>query len=195
MDFQLLKTAKEFYEGIVDNAISLEDNEWIVLHTSGLTMENIMEIEIIRYMEYLIAADKRIDRYEVDVFKFITGYGGETIDSIKADIENSDVMSYSFQSEPPLGLRALVEGTNDFVIQNPDKENLIATLLTKYLFTYFTIGHCVISADDTVSYSEKRALKAFLRTLIQYIRSESYVARNEILDKFEREVIEGEELL
>lgn len=191
MNFENLKMAKEHYDRVLETTKNLEKNGWIRSISDEFDISQFFELEIIKYMEYLIASDGRIDKAEVDVFRFITGFGGETLDSLKEDIENSNVMSYDFQSEPPIGFRLVVEGTNELLIQNPDEGTTVAQFLVGYLIAFYLIGECIIAADDTVTYNEKRDLKAYLRTLIQYVKEKSYVSENEYINKFERDFIEN----
>ena len=174
MDFKRLQEAKGWYNKIIEFCDSFAKKGWI--ETKGLKFSEIYEYDILHYIMYLIAADSNICQQEVDVYRFITGYGGDDIDSIKEMIENSNVMTYNFQSEAPLSLKLLIKGLNEYLIENPDAEELVSNTIEIYLLAYMTIGKEVIRADDRVLYAEKRDCQAFCETLKQYIQENAYVS-------------------
>ena len=182
MNFELLKTIKSLQETVYSLADTLEKNGWVELGTD-LKFRKLIRMDIAEYILYVIAADDRVNIREVDIYRFFTDYGGDTIDSLVEYIEKHDIASYKFQSEIPLSLKYLVTGTNDFLIQYPEMEESLANFLLNYFLVFAYIGKEIMRSDMTVSYAERRDVNTYLSNLYEYIRENSYLgAPNELRD-------------
>lgn len=174
MDFKKLKEAKEMFEATKEFFGLMERKGWI--DNSNIPSEEVFEVDVGKYICYLIASDMQISKEEVDVYRFLTGYGGDDIDSLKEFIESSDVMSYDFQARPPLSLRILISCVNEYLIQNPEQEEVVSMAIERYLFVFLIVGKEIIRSDESVTYKEKKDYETYISTLKQYIKEKAYVS-------------------
>ena len=176
MNYEMLKFAKQALKDVSDTCEILQDKGWIDLKHSSLRMKDILLHDISEYILYIIAADGSINIHEVETFRYITEYGGDTVASLKEYIEeNSNVQSYSFQSEPPFSLRLLVDATNSYLRSNPDADELMRHTLERYIILFGVVGKETMESDRSVPFAERNKFITYLSTIKQYIEEYSYV--------------------
>lgn len=175
MNYEMLKFAKKALSDVTDLCETLQDKGWIDL-SSSLRMKDLLLHDISEYILYIIAADGSINIHEVEVFRYITEYGGDTVSSLKEYIEEkSDVQSYSFQSEPPFSLRLLVDATNSYLRANPEADDAIRCAYEQYIILFGVVGKETMESDHSVPYSERNKYVTYLSTIKQFIEEHSYV--------------------
>ena len=175
MNYEMIRLAKKALGHVSDLCETLQDKGWIDLNNSNLRMKEILLHDVSEYILYIIAADGSINIHEVEVFRYITEYGGDTVTSLKEYIEDSTVQSFSFQSEPPFSLRLLVDATNSYLRANPDSDDLVRNTYEQYLLLYGIVGKETMEADQSVTFRERNKFVTYLRTIKQYIDEYSYV--------------------
>lgn len=175
MNYEMIKLAKQVLGHVTDVCETLQDKGWIELNSSSLRMKDILLHDVSEYILYIIAADGSINIHEVEVFRYITEYGGDTVSSLKEYIEESNVQSYSFQSEPPFSLRLLVDATNSYLRANPDADDLVRNTYEQYIMLFGIVGKETMEADQSVPFNERNKFVTYLRTIKQYIDEYSYV--------------------
>ena len=111
MNINRIREAKKCADQVSD-FMDLFQDKGIVQIPGGAKLSEIYKWDLTDFIMYLIAADENINNYEVDVYRYLTGYGGDDLDSIKKNIESGDVMSYEYQSRIPDSLQHLVRATN-----------------------------------------------------------------------------------
>ena len=174
MNYKRLKDAKSFLDVLYENFEILENGDWLDL-PAGITSEEVLKNDICNFIMYVIASDETITTEEVEIYRFFTGYGGDDMESIKGYIEESDVMSYDFQSKPPYSLIILINATNAILRNNPDADANISKMLELYLLVFMMIGKEMMQADERVSYAEKQDYETYLDTIKAYVKRHSYV--------------------
>ena len=179
MDFKSIKQIREWLIIVKDVGDVLQEKGWIDL-PDNLKFNGALEYDLMRFFGYLIASDGYVGRGECDMFTAITGYECG-IDSLKELIEDNNLYSYDFESTPPISLKLLINALNKYIVQDPDKDELVGTTIGAYIATFALSGLLVISSDQSVTYTEKNDLRTYCQTIEGYIRTQSYV---ELPDEF-----------
>lgn len=174
MNFKRLKDTKEHLESIRSVCDALQQKGFVDIDEK-YKFSDIVLSDIAEFIMYIIAADKQINIDEVEVYRYITGYGGDDVSSIKEYIEDNGIMSYDYQSEPPVCLKLLVNALNRAFRCNDDIEGTIALTYEHLIMVYLMVGKEVFQADGNVTYSEKRDFKNYLDNIKDYISDYSYV--------------------
>ena len=143
MNFESLKQTKSFFDMVVDDMNLLQDKGYVQLPDDD-RLSGLYKLEFAEFIMYLIASDKNININEVEVYRYLTGYCGDDIDSIKEYIEGSDIMSYDFQSRIPSSLQFLVNATNRLLQYNNGLE--FGPVLKFYLLSFIFAGREVYSS-------------------------------------------------
>ena len=175
MNINRIREAKKCIQQVSEFMDMFQDNGVVQLPTD-IKLSEVYKWDITDFIMYLIASDESINIDEVDVYRYLTGYGGDNLDSIKENIEKGDVMSYDFQSRIPNSLQYLVRGTN--TMMRFDENSQISLVLELYLQSYMMAGKEIMESDDRVSYSEKRDYDLYISNLKAYIKEKSYVNLN-----------------
>lgn len=171
MNVEMIKLSKKLVDVTKDWFDLLQDKNAIEL-SSSVKASDIFVWDFTDYIMYLIAADENINIGEVEVYRFLTGYGGDNLDSIKKNIEEGDVMSYDFQSKIPVSLQLLVNATNRVLQHGWDID--ISSVLGGYVSAYVFAGQELLKSDGNVSYQERRDFELYVKNLIAYIEDRSY---------------------
>lgn len=175
MNIERLKITKQIIEQLEEFLESLESNGWTDL-PKDITFKQVLRLDLCKYAMYLIASDKSINTDEVEMYRFLTGFGGDDMDSIKDFIESSNVMSYEFQSTPPISLVSLVKATNSLIRVNLDASETIKKIYELYVFSFMLSGKEMLKADNKVSYDEQNDYETYIETIKGYIKRHSYVS-------------------
>ena len=133
-----------------------------------------------RFVMYLIASDNSISIDEVEVYRYLTGYCGDNLSSIKANIEDGDVTSYDFQSSIPNSLKIAVNSTNKIIQYNDNAKTEL--FFRTYVSSFVFAGREIMRADERISYQERRDFELYIRNLIAYIEERSYEIFDEPLE-------------
>lgn len=166
MNYQNLRIAKEFYESIASLCDTLDKgNWWEKPEDSDISLREILQRDVAQFIMYLSAADGTISYEELQIYKMITGFGGDTIQSIKNYIQENNIYSTSFESEPPLIMKLLNIAERNAVMFGANFEH---SILESVVDLYEIIGKAVISVDGGITYGEKRDFNIFMRTITEY---------------------------
>ena len=172
MDIKLINVAKEYFSLVTEDMDKLQ-NAGFVKSKNDIKLSDVYKDDIADFILYQIASDKQINIDEVNAFRFLTGYGGDDIDSLKKYIEESNLMSYDYQSTVPVSLKLLISATNDEVIfQGIERSYLIEA----YVRSFMLVGKITMAADDRVSYAERQDFELFIKNLINYIEAHSFLS-------------------
>ena len=114
-----------------------------------------------------------------EVYRKITGANKDTLDAILQYIEESDVLSYDFQSKVPVSLKMLVSGTNA-VVQNGIDIN-VAALIEVYISTFVFAGKEIMNADYDIPQREISDFEFYIKNMIAYVYESSYARFDEPL--------------
>ena len=171
MDVRLINIAKEYFDLIVEDMDKLQEAGF-VRFKSDLKLSDVYQHDIADFILYQIAADKQIDVDEVNAFRFLTGYGGDDIDSLKKYIEENNLLSYDYQSTIPSSLRFLVSATND---EKMFRDIERSYLIEAYVRSFKLVGEITMTANDRVSYDERRAFELYIKNLLGYIGDHSFL--------------------
>ena len=172
----------------VSEFMDLFQDKGIVQLPSELKLSDLYRWDLTNFIMYMIAADEQIDIDEVDIYRYLTGYGGDDLDSVKQYIEEGDVMSYDFQSSIPESLQFLVRGVNTLL--RFDENSKMSLVLELYLQSFMMAGKEIMEADDRVSYVEKRDYELYLNNLKAYIKEKSYITLDGSLAKLMTDISE-----
>lgn len=168
--------------------MNLFQDKGIVQLPSELKLSELYHWDLTNFIMYMIAADEQINIDEVDIYRFLTGYGGDNLDSVKEYIEEGDVMSYDFQSTIPESLKYLVRGVNTLL--RFDDKSQMTLVLELYLQSFMMAGKEIMEADDRVSYVEKRDYELYVNNLKAYIKEKSYISLDGSLAKLMTDISE-----
>lgn len=182
MNFESIKLAKDCIKDIIEELDFIQEKGYVEQATFEYKLSDIFKIDLADFIMYLIASDRNINMQEVDVFRYLTGFGGETFDSIKNHIENNGVMSYDFQSKIPISLQIMVSATNKIVQYNPEVN--MSAAIELYIFSYVLAGKEIMRSDERVSYQERRDYELYISNLISYVNEHSYARFKEPLTKY-----------
>ena len=173
MNINRIREAKNCAEQVAE-FMDLFQEKGIIQVNNDLKLSELYRWELTDFIMYIIAADEEINVDEVEIYRYLTGYGGDNLDSIKKNIEEGDVMSYDFQSKIPASLQYLVRGTNALIRFGDDSK--MSLVLELYLQSFMMAGKEIMQADDRVSYVEKRDYELYINNLKAYIKEKSYVS-------------------
>ena len=149
-----------------------EKKLWNKPENCNIALKELLNVNIAEYIMYLSASDGRISFEELQAYKAITGYGGETINSFKKYIEENNIYSMDFESNPPLIMTILSQSERNAIMCGAQiEESILKIVVTLYKI----IGEIIISIDGGITYSEKRDLKIILRTMEEYAEEHSIV--------------------
>ena len=171
MNFEWIKLAKDYINSVKEHLDNFQEKGYVEL-SNGLKLSEAYNLDLTDFVMYLIASDNSISIDEVDVYRFLTGYGGDNMDTIKANIEESDVMSYDFQSRIPVSLRFAVNATNRIMQYNDGVK--MDGFLRIYVSSFILAGREVMRSDERVAYQERRDFELYIKNLIAYIEEYSY---------------------
>lgn len=174
MNFKRLEETKKQIESLQNLFETLQKNDWVNL-PNNCKFKDLLFYDIVDYIMYIIAADSKVNVREVEIYKYLTGFGGDDIDSIKEYIESNDIMSYDFQSNAPKSLQLLVSATNMYIRNVEDGKETAALTLEHYLLVFIMVGKEMMQSDQSVTYAEKRDYETYLNTMKEYIEEFSYV--------------------
>ena len=172
MNIKLIDIVKKYFSLVTEDMDELQNIGFIRLK-NDLKLSDIYKDDIADFILYQIASDKQINIDEVNAFRFLTGYGGDDIDSLKKYIEESNLMSYEYQSTIPNSLKFLISATND---EKMFRDVERSYLIESYVRSFMLAGKITMEADDRVSYAEKQDFELFIKNLIDYIESHSFLS-------------------
>lgn len=184
MDFNWIEIVKKYEDRNIKYLDELQDMGYLKcelapVRGTPINLSDLYRWDFTDYIMYLIAADLEINIDEVEVYRYLTGYNGDNIDSIKENIEERGIMSYDFQSKIPVSLKLMIIATNKLVREVPDADWSFYFKL--YLLSFIYAGRVIMSADECVSYKERRNFEVYIKNLIAYIDENSYVRFSEPL--------------
>lgn len=166
MNYQNLKRVKEFYDSIANLCDTLDKgNWWEKPIDTTISLREILQRDIAQFIMYLSAADGAISYEELQVYKTITGFGGDTIQSIRNYIQENNIYSTDFESEPPLIMKLFNIAERNAIMCGANFEQ---SILDSVVDLYELIGKILISIDGGITYSEKRDFNIFMNTIKEY---------------------------
>ena len=177
MDYEHLKAAKQLYDVIANLCDTIDEKE-LVSFGGSIKLKEVLQVDIAEFIMYLTASDGRVSIAEVETYRYITGFGGETIESVKNFIEENGIYSYDFESEPPLILKLFLKAENNAILRGlrPQEYSLLDGLEA----LYEAIGKVVISSDGGISYNERRDYNIYLKTIHDFIEENKRASFNRL---------------
>lgn len=161
-----IRKIKELYENLASLCDSYDKNGWND-HYPDIILRETLHVDIIQFICYLSASDGRIADSEADIFGFFTDLGFTTKEELHKIIDDFEIYSYDFESEPPFILKLLRDIEKKLIRRNLVDSSL--SILDVVAETFELIGSAVISIDGGVTYNEKRDLNIYMNTINQYI--------------------------
>jgi hypothetical protein len=173
MNYQDVQKAREYYD-IIANICETIDEKDLCEKPKGctITLKDILQSDVAQFIMYLTASDGHISFEEVQAYKAITGYGGDTIDSIKDYIKENNIYSMDFESEPPLIMKILSKAERNAIMYGAKFEESILNIVVSL---FEMIGQIIISIDGGITYNEKRDYNIILSTIRGYAQEHSIV--------------------
>ena len=163
MNYRDITKAKEYFDSIVNICDIIDEKElWDKPDDSEVKLRDILKINIAEFIMYLSASDGSLTFEELQVYKAITGYGGETLDSFKTYIQKNNIYSTGFESKPPLIMEILSRAERTAIMYGAELETSILSALVSL---YKMIGKIVITVDGGVTYSERRDYQIIISTI------------------------------
>ena len=114
---------------------------------------------------YLSASDGRLSADEVQAFRIITGFGGDNVETIKRHIEENNIYSMDFESEPPTIMKLISRAERNAMMCGVD---LKSSSLEFIVSLYEMVGQIIISIDGGITYNEKRDFNIIMDTIKGY---------------------------
>ena len=176
MNYQDLEKAKGYFDKIAQLCDTIDEKDlWDKPNGCDITLRGILQSDIAEFIMYLSASDGTLSFEEVQAYRVITGFGGDTIDSIKAHIKDNNIYSMDFESEPPLIMKLLSKAERNALMYGLKLETSILEFMVSL---YKIIGKIIISIDGGITYSEKRDLNIIMRTIEDYAKEHSINGSN-----------------
>jgi hypothetical protein len=123
---------------------------------------------------YLSASDGRLSAEEIQAYRFITGFDGDNLDTIKRHIEENNIYSMDFESEPPLIMKLISEAERNAIMYGAKLDSSLLDVIAAF---YEAVGEFIISIDGGITYNEKRDFNIIMGT-IQGFASDHDIAGN-----------------
>ena len=163
MNYQDLLQAKEYFDNIANLCDTIDEHDlWEKPSHMTITLREIFQHDVANFIMYLSAADGRLSAEEVQAYRVITGYGGDNVDTIKKHIEENNIYSMDFESEPPLIMKLLSKAERNAVMCGASFESSVLKLVARF---YGLIGQIIISIDGGITYNEKRDYNIIMDTI------------------------------
>ena len=157
MRYRDFKKAKDTYLKTLKIYHDLEKNEVVKSPIEGISIIEILRIDIAEFLMYLSAADGTIDQNEVLVFREITGFK-DGIEGIIRHIEDNDIYSTAYESTVPYSMR----------------QKRATTLPRQLIKLYQSIGLSLIQADGEIAHDERRDYNIYIDTLEDYAEENGF---------------------
>lgn len=171
MNYQMLKHAKEHFEGICGIYDKLEEVGAIERFSDSLSWRDVLRLDVAQYLMYLSASDGKIDENEVTVYQVVTGFGDNASKIVDA-IKRNKIYSTTFESTVPLSLKTAVEA--EYKLLRVTGESRDVTLPELVVDLFESIGTLLIQADGGVTYNERRDFNIYMDTLRGYMRERGF---------------------
>ena len=166
MNYQDLRDAKKLFDAIVGLCDTIDEKDlWERPDGFEVSLSDILRRDIANFIMYLSASDGTISYEELQIYKIITGFGGDTIQSLRDHIKEANIYSADFESTPPLIMKILCVAEKNALMWGVD---LGQSLLNHMVTLYEIIGKVVISIDGGITYGEKRDFNIFMHTILEY---------------------------
>ena len=154
----------------------------------GLSMRELMRMDLLKFILYLGSADEKITEEEAE---FIADYleWEMTIPQWCEFINNQNLHSDSILEEVPLALKIFVDADNK--AYSYDKS--IMNACENYIWVFETLGDYFIDADNNVDRNEQIALGKYIAMLKHYYYENSLRVNDDISttdDKVDKEKLE-----
>lgn len=154
----------------------------------GLSMRELMRMDLLKFILYLGSADEKITEEEAE---FIADYleWEMTIPQWCEFINNQNLHSDSILEEVPLALKIFVDADNK--AYSYDKS--IMNACENYIWVFETLGDYFIDADNNVDRNEQIALGKYIAMLKHYYDENSLRVNDDISttdDKVDKEKLE-----
>ena len=171
MRYRDFKKAKDTYLKTLKIYHDLEKNEVVKSPIEGISIIEILRIDIAEFLMYLSAADGTIDQNEVLVFREITGFK-DGIEGIIRHIEDNDIYSTAYESTVPYSMRLAVEA--ETIAQKVSGQKRATTLPRQLIKLYQSIGLSLIQADGEIAHDERRDYNIYIDTLEDYAEENGF---------------------
>ena len=163
MNYQDLLEAKKYFDNIAELCDTLDaGNWWEKPDDCDLTLRQILECDIANFIMYLSASDGVLSAEEVQAYRVITGFGGDNVETIKKHIQENNIYSMDFESEPPLIMKLLSTAERNAILCGLKLESSILQGMVAF---YGIIGQIIVSIDGGITYNEKRDLNIIMDTI------------------------------
>ena len=166
MNYQDVKKAREYIEAVADICDTVERKGlWEKPEGCELPLRDVFQMDIAKFIMYLSASDGTLSFEELQAYREITGFGGDTIDTIKEFIKENNIYSMDFESEPPLIMKILCTAERYARMLGASFDE---SILKTIALLYKVIGRIIVSIDGGITYNEKRDLNIILSTIEGY---------------------------
>ncbi len=146
---------------------ALEEDGVVKSPIKGVTLPELLRMDIAEYMMYLSAADGLIEKNEVRLFRAITGFK-DGAEGIIEHIKDNNIYSVAYESNVPYSMHVAIEADEAYF--EATGQNRDPSLPEILLDLYENIGLLLIQADDDISQSERRDFNIYLNTLKEYMK-------------------------
>lgn len=163
MNYQDLQQAKEYFESIADLCDTIDEKDlWEKPSHLTITLREIFQHDVADFIMYLSASDGRLSAEEIQAYRFITGFGGDNLDTIKKHIKENNIYSMDFESEPPLIMKLISKAERNAIMYGAKLDSSLLKLIAAF---YGIVGQIIISIDGGITYNEKRDFNIIMDTI------------------------------
>ena len=163
MNYNDLLSARKHFDTIAELCDTIErGNWWDKPESCSITLREIFQHDVANFIMYLSASDGRLSAEEVQAYRVITGFGGDNFDTIKRHIEEDNIYSMDFESEPPTIMKLLSKAERKAILFGVNFESSILKSIAVF---YEMVGEIIISIDGGISYKEKRDFSIIMDTI------------------------------
>lgn len=135
---------------------------------ADIDMRKLMFLDLVKYTMYLSASDGSVSWGEAEYISELTDFK-TTPSELKEFIEEQNIYSTKFESEPPLTLKLLVATENLIIATNGNLDSYASDILVNF---YEMVGKELCASDGGFSSNERADMNIYLNTMRSYIKKE-----------------------
>lgn len=122
---------------------------------------DILRLDVAKFIMYMCASDGTLTDKELQVYRYVTGYKGDTLQDLANNIKKYEIYSTAFESEPPLSLKIMAYAEQNF---ENDKDMLLSVVKM-----YADLGAAVAQIDGQVTSREANDFRTIITTMKQFV--------------------------
>ncbi len=166
MNYQDIATAKELFDSLSELCDTMEDaGLWEKTPDITIRLRAVLQSNLAEFMLYLSASDGHLSSQEVEVYQAITGFEGDSTDSLVRYIRDHNIYSEDFESKPPLIMRLMSECERNAVARGIAVKS---SVLQSLAFLFKLVGNIIISLDG-ITPTEKRDFDIIMGTVNRFV--------------------------